>query len=1239
MSLFGSSTTNAQAKTVASGVSINSSCYGNVVPIAYGTVRGSGNLIWYGDFQATSAGSASKGKNGGQAYTYSAYFAFALCEGPIGGVANVWANGTIYSWAYCSAHNIGFESGASGQAPWGYLSSKHPGQDLGYSETAYVYWQPGLFGSSPQMQNFAFEIQGIGNGVYGTPDADPAFVVTDLLTNASYGVGFPSSRLGDLSTFSNYCRATGMVISLFLNTQQDAASTLNDIVQQCNAEFVWSGGQLTIVPYGDQNVSSNGATYTAPAAALYSLTDDDYIDTGSGDPVQLSRARPSDRMNSVKLEWLNRSNQYAAEIVEAKDQAAIETYGLRSDQPKQSHQFCTLSAATMSATLQLQRQAVRNQYTFTLGWKYCLLDPMDIVEITDANLGLVQQWVRILSIEEDDNGNLSITAEEYLGGAGGAPLYTFQSGLPSAIGNLNASPGVVNAPVIVEPPISFIAGTPQLMIGVSGSSPYWGSADIYMSADGGNNYELIGRAVKGAAVGITTAALSGAATDPDTSELLTIDISQSYGAQLAPASHGTADNYQTSLWICNSDYSNGELVGYGIETLTGTGTYKLSDSGGGSIYLRRGQLATPIAAHASGSMVLGMGKNVFVMDLPASLSGVALHFKFVSYNLWGGAPTDLASATAYTYTPVVSGGSGGFGGPVGAPTVPLNVTASYDVQLDGSIQPGMQITWTPTTDLNCDGQELAWQVHGSGNWTSVALSPWADLYFLTGLQAGVAYDFRVRSTRVGVGSFSTTYSAWIDTLTAHPSGVTATYPSAPAALAAPVVGTGAFYLNVSWAASTDPNLAGYEVAYNTANTLTGAILANLTSNPLATSVTISNGILANTTYYVFVRAVQSTSQVGTWSAAGSGTTPAVGAPTGPLNLSSSVNTQADGTVQPYLTAAWGASASAVISYYEVQWQQHAGSWSASPNSVQTGTTSFQLTNLFAGSAGQAYDVRVRTVYVTPQQTFYSPWLDSMSTWPGGFTVSPKTSAPAAPTGLSVTAGTYSCRLQWTNPSDVDFVRTQIWGALYLPPVSTNDSANANLLFDGVAGKPGQVCNYTFSGAAVQDIANNYGTLMFWVKAVNSSGVVGPFNATGSGSGVTCVPLQASTADLAANAATVLGSTKYTGSTAGTAGASWEYICSVPVSPNIASNLVVAATIAQTIRNGAGWSLQLRDETGAVLETVGNVYTVDSSQTVTISFASISQYAAGGHNFYLYWQCGDTLSYLTGAVMYVSVLQR
>ena len=64
----------------------------------------------------------------------------------------------------------------------------------------------------------------------------------------------------------------------------------------------------------------------------------------------------------------------------------------------------------------LQRRAyVRNAYRFKLGIRYALLEPMDIVLLTDAALGLDAAPVRITGIEEDDNGELSVTAEEIPG--------------------------------------------------------------------------------------------------------------------------------------------------------------------------------------------------------------------------------------------------------------------------------------------------------------------------------------------------------------------------------------------------------------------------------------------------------------------------------------------------------------------------------------------------------------------------------------------------------------------------------------------------------------------------------------------------------------------------------------------------------------------------------------------------------------------------------------------------------
>jgi hypothetical protein len=85
---------------------------------------------------------------------------------------------------------------------------------------------------------------------------------------------------------------------------------------------------------------------------------------------------------------------------------------VRSEPSVQAHEVTNATSAAVAAQLLLQRKAyVRNTYKFKLGWRYALLEPMDIVQLTDATLGLVDKAVRVTAIEEDDNGELTITAE------------------------------------------------------------------------------------------------------------------------------------------------------------------------------------------------------------------------------------------------------------------------------------------------------------------------------------------------------------------------------------------------------------------------------------------------------------------------------------------------------------------------------------------------------------------------------------------------------------------------------------------------------------------------------------------------------------------------------------------------------------------------------------------------------------------------------------------------------------
>ena len=92
--------------------------------------------------------------------------------------------------------------------------------------------------------------------------------------------------------------------------------------------------------------------------------------------------------------------------IEARDQAQIEMYGPRVGSTVTAHEICDeFTVGPVVAQLILQRALyVRAKYTFKLAWEFCLLEPMDVVSINDANLGLQAASVRIVSIEEDDIG-------------------------------------------------------------------------------------------------------------------------------------------------------------------------------------------------------------------------------------------------------------------------------------------------------------------------------------------------------------------------------------------------------------------------------------------------------------------------------------------------------------------------------------------------------------------------------------------------------------------------------------------------------------------------------------------------------------------------------------------------------------------------------------------------------------------------------------------------------------------
>lgn len=655
--LFGGGKSTQVADDQIVGINLQTSAYGGVVPIAYGTTRLTGNVIWMDDLTAiphTSTQQTGKGGGGGSSittttYTYTAAVMLALCEGATTLINRVWRDkdvGALSQWW------DGYQTGTVPQTAWSYFASgPHTGQSVGYAGTVSAYAAAVDLGNSATLKNFSFEVScplAIPSGTAGYPDANPDQILVDFLTNSFYGAGWASSRIANLtsgaSSFKTYCTAAGFFLSPVYTTQAPAADQIKMILDATNSEAVWSDGGagsmvLKVIPYGDTSITGNSTTYTPNTTPLYNLGLDDFlVSSPDEDPVSVERVSPADAFNCVPVSFNDRALNYDQNIVEDPDPVDVETFGLKKASTVSLPCVAVASIALQISRIKAQRLVYcRNRYRFRLGWRYCLLEPMDLVNLTEPRLGLNLKTVRIREIEESEEGELSVVAEEWPFGVASATLYTSQTG-DGTVPNVNADPGNANAPVIFDVPALYRNGIdPEIMIGTSGGS-IWGSAEVWVSADGGATYVQAGAVTAPARHGTLSGTMAAGTLQQDTTSTCPVDLSVSKGTLSTVPAQTAVDG--TSL--C---YAGGELFSYQTATLTGANQYTLQT------LLSRGLWGTTQASHATSTPFVRVDAALLRVVLPATRLGTALRIKLVSLNIWGGGKQSLGSVPYYSFTP------------------------------------------------------------------------------------------------------------------------------------------------------------------------------------------------------------------------------------------------------------------------------------------------------------------------------------------------------------------------------------------------------------------------------------------------------------------------------------------------------------------------------------------------------------------------------------------------------------
>lgn len=630
----GSNTTTSAPKL--SGLRIQTTVLGRCVPWVFGTARVSPNLIQYDDFTAISHKETTRtgGKGGGGGgsqtnitYTYTAALIFGLCRGAIDHVGTIWIDKEKHS-----AGSLGLDvyTGTYSQTPHAHWLTKHSEKALAYRGMAYAASQAYDLGDGGEVSSHNFEVYSSTRISDSILDANPATVIQEVITNKVDGLGLGASNIANLDTFSAFCMANSIWVSPALDEQIAAHEFITRMAEIGQSAIVPSEGKIKLIPYSDTAATGNGATYTPNVAPVYDLTDDDFL--FSDQPIKTTRSSLADADNHFQVTYYNRANDYNEATAEAQDQAHIEQYGLRTKDPDDYHEICDGSVAQKLVNFKRDRSlSIRTTYEFTLSLRYCLLEPMDIVTLTYAPDGLDKVTVRITEIEENEDGDLSIKAEDCPLGTQAPTQQPAQPNLGTSV-DYNVPAGMANAPVVFEPSLDMTNGQPEIWAMVSGGQN-WGGAQVWASLDNAT-YQRIGAVTAPARQGLTTSALPKV-VGIDTSSTLGVNLTMSAG-ELLPATQAEAD---AGVTLC---YVDGELLSYQNANLTGVSTYNLS-------YLVRGLHGTTPLAHATNKQFARVDEAAFKYAYDPDWVGKTLYLKFVSYNRFGSGAQGLADVTAVPY--------------------------------------------------------------------------------------------------------------------------------------------------------------------------------------------------------------------------------------------------------------------------------------------------------------------------------------------------------------------------------------------------------------------------------------------------------------------------------------------------------------------------------------------------------------------------------------------------------------
>lgn len=541
---------------------------------------------------------------------------------------------------------------------------------------------------------------------------------------------------------------------------------------------------------------------------------------------------------------------------------------------------------------------------------------------------------------------------------------------------------------------------------------------------------------------------------------------------------------------------------------------------------------------------------------------------------------------------------------VAAPTG-LALTSTSFRQPEGVLMPQLQVAWTSPADqfvLSGGKIRIQYKKHADSSWIDWNLSDGAStVAVINGLLVGTAYDVQIRAeNQIGAAS------AWVQSLD-FTLTLDTTPPPAPTGLAA-VAGTGKV-VTLTWNAidivATPDFARRYAVYRNTTNSFSGA--TKLAGDHSSTKF-VDATVVLGTTYYYFVTAFDQSENESAASSSASATPTGVAtggtvlAPTAATKTSDGSYISGDGNAFAYIEVSLPAIPANAVGQYLLYRRSGDTQWMIAGDFANAVTaTGVRVPDL---TPGQAYE------FATQAYNSFGDMSTVVAATGSPFTAPIPASGPAAPTGISYTAGNASAFKSGPRYSGAVLMYSMLatWTASTAKQVAyynwrlvQTDSSGGTIWTSGITSDIQAVVSMGLQVVGY-----------FYIQAIDRSGVAGPW--TGGGTQISTY-LQPPAGDMSnQNANAVQTSGIQTGASGATSVE--QVIAKMPLNTGVVPSLVGGST-EETVNldlTNRGFSTKPDGATGLVVASSKDMKVRydydDAGSTSTNAVLKVSRFDGG-----------------------------